>query len=390
MRDGERNGKSNCRENEPVRLVHLVSRKNRQAQYADDQRVVEIDRIRELRDPFERTVVEPFAHFLRVRYGEERGSEQKGNEGEPVRSRRPRIREVVGFADVPKEGENRRYRRDEGQIEPVRVFHPFHFGVDGDSSEGHSEKEVEPEQERIVGGEPYGYRSVPKGKGYLHECEMSQKKRSGRGCETRPSEFLGHFQNRSHDRDHRESTEHVEGDVPERTIDVRREKSRRMRPSEKSESGQNPPKGVIHSSEKYEYREDRRGERDVVRGRDSQETVDERALGVRCRRSFVYGPPIRGRAQHSSEYEKEADGYRPGFDELVEIPAPIGKVFDGALLVEVVGDDAQTSERAQTGESGEIFRHASESMRIFVFSNRFFRFPSIPREYIFLTTENRH
>ena len=174
MRDGERNGKGDRRKDEPLGLVHFVSRENRQAQYADDQRVVKVDRIRELRDPFERAVVEPFAHFLRVRYGEERGSEQKGNEGEPVRSCRPRIREVVGFADVPEESENRRYRRDEGQIEPVRVFHPFHFGVDGDSSEGHSEKEVEPEQEWIVRWEPNGYRSVPKGKRNPHECEMPQ------------------------------------------------------------------------------------------------------------------------------------------------------------------------------------------------------------------------
>ena len=113
-----------------------------------------------------------------------------------------------------------------------------------------------------------------------------------------------------------------------------------MRPSEKSESGQNPPKGVIHSSEKYEYRDDRRGERDVVRGRDSQEAVDERALGIRSRGSFVYRPPIRGGTEHSSEYEKEADGNGPSFDELVQVPTPIGKVFDSALLVEVVGDDA--------------------------------------------------
>lgn len=68
---------------------------------SDDERVVEVGRIRKFRNPFERTVVEQPSDFFSVRDGEQPDSEQRGNEREPVRSGRPRIREIVGFPDVP-------------------------------------------------------------------------------------------------------------------------------------------------------------------------------------------------------------------------------------------------------------------------------------------------
>lgn len=111
MGDCERQRESYERQHQPLGFVDLVTGKNREPKNADDKRMVEIYRVRQLGNPFERPVIEPFSNLLRVGYGKQRRAEQKRNEGKPVRSFRPRIREIVGFADVPKKCENRRDRR---------------------------------------------------------------------------------------------------------------------------------------------------------------------------------------------------------------------------------------------------------------------------------------
>ena len=163
-----------------------------------------------------------------------------------------------------------------------------------------------------------------------------------------------------------------------------------MDPTEERESRENPPEGVRHSSEYHVHRDKGERERHVECRSDSQEPVDEGAFDVGGRRSFVDRPPIRRGPEHSSEYEKEAHRDWPGFDELVKIPAPLGQVLDTSLLVEVVADDAQAGQRPEAGQSGQVLRHASNLPRFIFLKSVFFRFPSSPRAYIFLTSTTVH
>lgn len=176
----------------------------------------------------------------------------------------------------------------------------FHFRVNGRSSERHAEKEMQSEEERVVRGKPNGDGSVPRGKRNRHEREMSREQYSRRGRESCPSVSSRHLHDGSHDRDDRQSSQHVEGDVPERTVDFAWEERGRMRPAEERNSSKDPPKRVIHSSENREYRDQRKRERHVVGGRDAEEPVHERVLGVRSGSAFVDGPPIRCGPEHSS------------------------------------------------------------------------------------------
>jgi hypothetical protein len=45
-------------------------------EHGDYEGVVEIDRIRKSRDPFERTVIEPLPRFFGIGYGDERRREE--------------------------------------------------------------------------------------------------------------------------------------------------------------------------------------------------------------------------------------------------------------------------------------------------------------------------
>ena len=103
--ESERRGKRYGDEREPFRIRHAFPLEDGESQDSDDERVVQVYRIGLLSDPFEWPVVEQPADFFRVRYGEKPDSKKDRNEREPVRSRRPRIREVVGFANGPKEME---------------------------------------------------------------------------------------------------------------------------------------------------------------------------------------------------------------------------------------------------------------------------------------------
>lgn len=218
---------------------------------------------------------------------------------------------------------------------------------------------MQSEQERIVRGEPDRYGAFSRGKGDFHEREMAGEEDSCCGRESRPRVFPRHFDYGSHDRYYRQSSEHVEGDIPERPVEIRGKKRGRMDPTEERKARQNPPERVVHASAYDEYGQERQCESDVVGGSDSQEAVDKRVFRVGRRGSFVDRAPIRRRAEHSSEDEEEAHGDRPSFHELVKVPIPLGQIVYGALLVEVVAYYAQASQGPEARESGEVLRHGS-------------------------------
>ena len=242
----------------------------------------------------------------------------------------------------------------------------LHFRVYRHSADRHAEEEVQSEKERIVRGEPDRHGAFPHGIGDLHEGEVSGKQDSGRCCESRPGVFPRHFHDGSHDGDDGQSPEHVERDVPKRAVEVGWKKRRGVSPTQKRETRQNPPKRVVHASPYEKYGQKRQRECDVIGRGDPEEPVDERVFHVGRGRTFVNRPPIRRRTEHSSENEEEAYRYRPSFDELVKIPVPLGKVVDGALLIEVVAYYAQASQGPEARESGEVLRHGSNLSR-FIF-----------------------
>lgn len=359
MREKERYGERYRHEDEPLGHGNGFAGKYGESHDTDNERVVQVDGIRYFRHPFERPVVEQPADFFRIRYGEQSDAEEYWHEREAVRSCGPGIREVVGFPDGPEKIERPEHRREERRVEPVRMFQPLHLRVYRHSADGHAEEEMQSEQEGVVRGKPYRYGTFSRRKGEFHEREMSREEDSGRDRESCPRVFPRHFDYGSHDRYHRQSSEHVERDIPERSVEVRGKKRGRVSPAEERETRQNPPERVIHPSPNEEYRQKRERESDVIRGGDSQKPVDERVFRVGRRRSFVNRAPIRRRAEHSSEDEEEAHGDRPSFHELVKVPIPLGQIVDGALLVEVVAYYAQASQGPEARESGEVLRHGS-------------------------------
>lgn len=224
MRENERKREGKDDERPPFRVSDGVSGENEMPEHGDYEGVVEIDRIRKPRNPFEGPVIEPLPRLFGIGYGNERRREEQRNERKPVGSGRPGVREVLGFADVPEKRERSKKRREECEVEPIgradaTVLHP-----NRDASSGHSKEEVESEEKGVVNGEPFRRRTMPGREGDFHEREMREKEKSGSGREPRYRPFRFQLDERSHYGDDQQSSGHVESDVPKRPVEIDGEK----------------------------------------------------------------------------------------------------------------------------------------------------------------------
>lgn len=207
-----------------------MSRVQRKSENSYHEGVVEIDGIRQSGDFLKRGVVEPGSDFFRIRHAYERYGEQCRNERKPVRSRRPRISEIVGFADFPKKEVRSEKACEEQRVEPVRVPNLFHFRPNGHASGRHSEKEMQSEQERIVRWKPCRDRSFAYWERNALESEMRRNESGRRRNESGNRIFFRQLHDQSHYRDDEQSSGHVERYVPKGAVEFGWKKRRRMDP----------------------------------------------------------------------------------------------------------------------------------------------------------------
>ena len=262
----------------------------------DDDGMPEIGGVRESCDPAENAIIEPIFEVFRSGNQKEYEGDGNGGKWESVSALEPGILEIPRFADDPEKRKKPDSHYREENIVPIRrgillLFSPYER-----SCNERSYKEMKSENKRVVRRKPFVGDSAYLREEESHKPYMECEKRS---CDDEKNErniYFPYSDEDTHGSYNEHSSHHIVGDVPKRSVQVDREKSEWVNPSEERRSRQESEQcSLLVSMEKYrqEKRENKHG---IVRRSDSKKPTHEEFAG------FGWSFPKNIARQNGSEF----------------------------------------------------------------------------------------